>query len=501
LPLWRFLERKRVHYPGVELIVDAALSPESDPYLNDHILQTQKLFPAVLGLEAMAQAAMALTGSTQPPMLEEIRLSRPIVVSDATPTTIRLAALRRGPELVEVCLRSEETDYHVDHFRALCRFGGQIRNESALPDSKRSGRIVKLDPRSDLYGRILFHQGRFCRLSGYQWLDAKECVAAIVPEPHEPWFGPYLPAELVLGDPGARDAALHAIQACIPHRRILPTGIDRLTIGRREPGPRVVRARQRMRDGDNFTYDVVVSDSAGGVVERWEGLRLRAVEAFAPSHAWPDSLLGPYWERRLEELAPGTNVRVVLERDQPATSATLGTSEKRSTRTDTAILRALGKTERIWRRPDGKPVTAEFQTFSAAHARDFTLAVAGGGLACDLEPVVARTEAEWRGLLGDDQFALAQRIGRERTEAVDASATRLWSAIECLRKTGLPAIGPLVIESLSDDGWVLLRAGGLTIATGLSSVKGLDNPLVLAVAVSAGLKPASEPLTEMPAET
>src|SRR2546426_7790679 len=27
------------------------------------------------------------------------------------------------------------------------------------------------------------------------------------------WFGPYLPSQFVLGDPAARDAALHAIQA------------------------------------------------------------------------------------------------------------------------------------------------------------------------------------------------------------------------------------------------------------------------------------------------
>ena len=60
LPLLRFLERPRVDYPGVELVVDAQLATETDPYLDDHVFQGERLFPAVLGLEAMAQAAMAV---------------------------------------------------------------------------------------------------------------------------------------------------------------------------------------------------------------------------------------------------------------------------------------------------------------------------------------------------------------------------------------------------------------------------------------------------------
>ena len=34
LPLLRFLERPRVHYPGIELVVDAELSADTDPYLD-----------------------------------------------------------------------------------------------------------------------------------------------------------------------------------------------------------------------------------------------------------------------------------------------------------------------------------------------------------------------------------------------------------------------------------------------------------------------------------
>src|SRR5581483_8637280 len=62
LPLFRFLERTRVHYPGIEIVTEADLSVATDPYLAEHRLDGSLLCPAVLGLEAMAQVATALTG-------------------------------------------------------------------------------------------------------------------------------------------------------------------------------------------------------------------------------------------------------------------------------------------------------------------------------------------------------------------------------------------------------------------------------------------------------
>ena len=485
LPLRRFLERKRVFYPGVELIVDAELSLHADPYLADHVVQKQPLLPAVIGLEAMAQAAMALAGSTDAPVFENVEFPRPVAVPDKAALTIRLAALRRENGRVEVCLRSGETDFQVDHFRAVCRFAA--REETTVPCLSLSpfeSEHLPLDPQKDLYGRILFHRGRFRRLRGYRLLKAKECVVEITADDGATWFGPYLPAEFVLGNPAARDAALHAIQACIPHRRILPVGIGRMVIRRNETGARFVRAKERLRDGNNFVYDVEVTDAHGEVIERWDGLRLRAVEVMASREAWPDALLSPYLERRLEELA-GTSapVKISLER---------GLREERPAGSDAVIQQALGKAARIWRRPDGKPVFLGEEDISAAHADDFTLAVAGaGGVACDLEEVAARTDTEWRDLLGGEKFMLAGRIAREQVESVDAASTRLWTAMECMKKIGQPPKSPLVLESNTSDGWTLLRSGIIMISTCVSVVRGMDSPLVMAVALES--RPESLP--------
>jgi len=121
----------------------------------------------------------------------------------------------------------------------------------------------------------------------------------------QPWF-----AEANRGFRGvrlfSRDAALHAIQACIPHRRVLPTRIDKLTILAMEAvsGPRTVHAIERLRAGNEFVYDLEITNSEGELLERWEGLHLRAIETLPAPTAWPCALLGPYLERRLEEIGP-----------------------------------------------------------------------------------------------------------------------------------------------------------------------------------------------------
>ena len=417
LPLRRFLDRKRVYYPGVELIVEAELSMDTDPYLRDHALQKQNLFPAVFGLEAMAQAAMALAGTTAPPVFGQVEWIRPVTVSDQRPTTIRVAALRRTADLVEVCLRSEETDFQVDHFRAQCRFGaGAGSGAERVAWSQPGPNPVGLEPEKDLYGRILFHEGRFRRVRSYRLLKARECLAEITPDGEASWFGPYLPAEFVLGDPGARDAALHAIQACIPHRRILPTGVEQVVLHRAGPGTRFARAKERKRDGSNYIFDLEVTDANGELIECWSGLHLRAVAELPARGEWPEALLAPYLERRLEELVEGALVNVALERHAGS---------------DALMQQALGRPEKIWRRPDGKPVIAGEEGVSAAHAREFTLAVASeAGAACDLEVVVPRSDEAWGGLLGGEKFKLAERMARsmEAWTRRRRGCGRRWSA-------------------------------------------------------------------------
>jgi enediyne polyketide synthase len=135
-------------------------------------------------------------------------------------------------------------------------------------------------------------------------------------------------------------------------------------------------------------------------------------------------------------------------------------------RSEPALLRALGRKTRIQRRPDGKPEAPEGGAVSAAHAGELTLAVAGQApLACDLETVAERSESDWRDVLGAERFELAAFIARTSGETLASAAIRVWSALECLKKAGLPWNAPLICETVETDGWIVLGSGSLAVAT------------------------------------
>ena len=340
LPLTRFIDRPRVHYPGIELVADAELSADSDPYLADHLLDGDLLFPAVLGMEAMAQTAAALTEAACVPVFENLEFLRPIVVPVEGSATVRLVALNRG-DRVDVAIRSSDTNFQTDHFRATLRYTGQrpFDPERVLPsDTER----VPLDPATDLYGGIFFQGRRFQRVLGYRRLAATSCAVEISAVPGGGWFGSYLSGDLLLGNPGTRDAFMHAIQCCVPNATLLPAAVERLYPA--NPAERleqvILNAAERHRVGDTYTYDLDVCAPDGRIVERWEGLRLQAVRKTDGRGPWIPALLGPYLERQLAELLPD-HPRCVIEPD-PVAAAVGGGLESRRRQTEVAVGRMLG---------------------------------------------------------------------------------------------------------------------------------------------------------------
>jgi enediyne polyketide synthase len=477
LPLLRFLEHPQVVIGGVELVVDVTLSSQTDPYLEDHIFRGERLLPAVMGLEAMSQAVAALMGRHTPPLFEDVQLERPIVVPAHDSTTIRIAALVREPGLIDVTIRSEETAFRVDHFRARCRVVEDLpldHRPSSIVANQSWLTPVPLDPDHELYGGLFFHRGRFQRLRAYWQLSAKSCIADIGVDHRTQWFGHYLPQITLLGDAGARDATLHTIQACIPHAMILPIGVDRLEIY-----PDVLAdtwistARERSCDGMTFTYDVEVRTSEGVLRERWTGLRLRIVDDMQLGDSWPAALLGPYLERRLEAFTLHQAPAVALE---------LNAANDRRQRGEQAVQRLLGRSITIHHRPDGKPILIDGPAVSFAHGEMLTLAVVGEApLACDLEPVQQRGLDLWQSLLGVERFALIQQVVHATVDDESTAATRLWAAGECLIKAGLPVETRLRFTRHTIDGWVLFASETVTIATVVLPIRGCDAPLVLAM--------------------
>jgi enediyne polyketide synthase len=495
LPLTRFIERPLVHYPGVELVTEADLAAATDPYLSDHLLDGDLLFPAVIGMEAMAQAAAALTGQTTAPALQDIEFLRPIVVPVSGSTTIRIAVVADNAETVQAVIRSSDTGYQADHFRATLSYAarplpGGAQKPSGTPYEQAPR--VPLDPAADLYGSVLFQAGRFRRLLGYRYLAARECVAEISNLPGDEWFGTFLPQDLVLADPGTRDALMHSIQCCVPDATLLPAGIERLHLA--DPAtvaqtPYVIlSARERSRTGDTYLYDLEICDPEGTPVEQWQGLRLQAVRKQDGSGPWLPALLGPYLERNAEP-ALGEGLRPVVHPDDDTPAA--ATSARRRP-TTIAVGRALGRLAEVTYRPDGMPLIDGAQV-SASHGAGITFAVTSQRrVGCDVELASARGDDEWADLLGADGLALARLLASGRGEDLSVAATRVWGAVESLRKTGHANV---TLTDASGTGaghngagqWVTLRSGNARIASFVTQLHGTAVPVVFTMLAEGGV--------------
>jgi len=477
LPLGRFLERPVVSYAKAELITEVELSAGSDLYLPDHLLDGNLLFPAVFGLEAMAQLASAVSGRPELPVIENAEFLRPIVVPPSDSTTIRIAAVALMDDVVETTIRSAQTAFGADHFRARIRYGNFSPGEGAPDQVDDAMPAVPLDPAQDLYGHVLFQGGRFQRLLSYHRAAARAVDVDVIARP-EQWFAAFLPGNLLLGDPGVRDALMHGNQVCVPDATLLPIRIDRLHPG----GDRLADAdelrycaTERARDGDRYVYDVAVRTGSGEVVERWEGLHLQAVRKDDGKGPWAPPLLGPYLERAMGDLL-AASVAVVVEPHA-------ADYEHRRDDTALAVSRALGRLTEVHYRPDGRPELSGGRTVSAAHGAGLTLAVvADGRLACDVEPAAERTAQEWAGLLAA-RVGLADLVAAELSESPDLAGTRVWAAAECLQKAGLGIDSPLTLDPSPRPGWSLLRSGPLQIATFATAVRDNPVPVVFAILV------------------
>jgi enediyne polyketide synthase len=322
---------------------------------------------------------------------------------------------------------------------------------------------------------------RFQRLLGYRKLAAKACVARIANQSTESWFSSFQPQDLVLADPGTRDALMHSIQCNVPDATLLPAGIERLYLADpdtvRDLDEVTLHANERSRNGDTYIYDLDVRDADGNLVERWQGLKLQAVRKLDGAGPWQPVLLGPYLERRTETVLPAWLSCVVRPDEDDADQSVAA----RRTRTSEAIGWALGRETEVRYRPDGRPEVDGGVRVSASHGAGVTFAVTttdSPAVACDVEVATERPADEWARLLGPDQYALAQLVARERGEELSLAATRVWGAVECLRKVGHASIEAVTAGEPRSDRWVVFRSGAARIATFHTTLRDVPEPVV-----------------------
>jgi enediyne polyketide synthase len=446
----RFLEVRRSHTPGVELVAEATLSLGTDPYLSDHRIDGVAVLPAVFGLEAMAQACTALGAKPLPAVFREVGLTTPITVPERGNRTVRIATLAREDGRIRSVTRSEETRFAVNHFSA------EYDNAADDPPPVHPVQVGKLLDAAALYGPLFFHGPRFQRVRGFHGLSAFRATASISAQSMARWYGAFQDQRLELGDPGARDAFLHALQGCVPDRRVLPVGVDRVTVYRRPDGWLTLDARQRDEDAEGFVFDLVVSDAGHSVVEEWRGLRLRAVGPIGWDQ-WPVELLGPFLTRSLRRWRPDLNVDLCV--------APAARTDQHRTRAVAAWL-TRGVVDHT---SDGRLVLvgAGAVSASASHLDTHLLVAAGTGqVAVDWERVGGAVP------LDPTATAVAAQLCNDRGEAQEVAACRVWTCREAMRKLGLPPDAPLVSSRTSSGGWAALESGDHTLYSTVVSAAG-----------------------------
>lgn len=451
----RFAEQRHDLLPGADIILDAELSLGADPYLDDHRIDGTAVLPAVLGLEAMAQAAFALRGARSGWSVRDVRFDAPVLVPDHDTRTVQVAALAapHDPGVVELALRDD-----ADHF-AADRFSGVVEDPPAPPEPA-AGR-PPLPPTAEAhpyYGPVLFHRGRFRRLRGYEWLSTSGVRAWI--DAADPavagsgWFSDFHGDELLLGDPGAHDAAIHALLPCVPHRTALPVAVDRFTLWRAPAGPLQVTAVERGRGVREYVYDVDLHDVDGRAVARWDGLRLRAVGPARTGPPLDPALVGPLLGRRLIETGLARDVDLVVA-PPGTTPADLCT---RAPYPQTISMTACDAAPGVLAAFAGRPTTVWWDR------------LAPDGTTEGADP---------------QQVGLAEKVAADTGESLPHALARVGAALRVLGE--LPDGTPPVLDRSTDDGLVVFAAADLAAMTAVVDVVA-GGAVLVAVSAAGGTR-------------
>lgn len=433
LPPLRFLDTPRVVFPGAEVVAEARLAPGSDPWLTDHALDGVPIVPGVMLLEAMAQTAVAARGkSSAPTVLTKVRFLKALMTRHKE-LTLRMAALVGEDGTVETTVQASDDSFAVQRASARMCFDPEPWSKAA-PDVAAS-MWVSAEP---LYKNLFFHQGRFRRIDALTHASAFSLRAELTPPPSISWFGCYESQHLKLGDPGARDAGLHVLQVCVPQRRVLPVGVETITLLNPLAPRRTVEAVEIASNVEEFVFDIVWKDAEGRAVEHWSGAQFRAI-----GPRWigelPNALLPAALERAAALATGRSNLRVVIADGADRTS-------RRCT-----ALEVLGLD--VLRRGDGAPQVRD-GGLSMSHDEGFTLVAHGADvMACDLVAAAPHAEAA----LTPKEQQLAAQLA-ESGEAGSAAAA-VWAGRECLRKAGLPLGLMPKLECADGSGGWTLRAG------------------------------------------
>ncbi len=540
-PPGRFHGETLVFEPGVELVTRVRLTLHDDLYLRDHYYRGVYLFPTVFGLEAMAQAVLRVLGINQFSALQlhDIGLAKPIVVGAEAGALVQISALvlpredAGAPQRVRVGIRTQHTALRSDHFSATFVLQAPPSAAQAPQPMQRPAQATNIEPLHELYGGLLFQGPLFQRMRKVWVMDAQGSLIEVERRAGDAYFGPGHNAHTVLGDPALRDVLLQSAQLS-EKGLYLPVHIDALhihTLPGHAEGPQhgraLARNRVTSRQGDGMVCEVSAAAEDGTPIETLQGYRLKrmhlepgaaAPEDYVQPQARDAALLRQALGKACEEFAVAAPEHLLIfypelskmDRSRRRLSELPLFSEVLLQAFPSNRALALDQLEIHWRE-DGKPMLRGLDrdnvNVSLSHDRTHCLCVASqGAMGCDIEPVEARTEAQWQGLLGAHRMSLVQALVAHG-DSLDEAGTRLWCALEAAKKAvGGGALSP-TLGRVSAQGVLFDISGAEAGQVGRQRVQVLTLALdltrrprkVVAVVVASHESPNPAPHGEEPA--
>ena len=502
-PRGRFLAHLLREVPGVEFIAEATLAHETDLYLPEHQFEGTPVFPGVMAIEAMVEAAAACACRSDWPVLRAVRFATPLIVPEDSPVIVRALALADPPQArgwrVRVALRSNHDGFRQNHCEAECWFGETPTIAPPTLDLPHPlPAPLDLDPES--LSPVPLFQGRFFRrIESVLRRDmGVESLTQIRVPAGEQYFHGLPEAHLATPSPATRDASWQSGALILPPG-CLPQRLEELRfLGQAMPLESIFcRAIVRQQSARTFVVDLATFDAAGRPLENMTGLVLEQTGTGGRPEPPAPPLTLSRLPGDLRALLPQTPHAVALvahtEINANGTLQELTAADVARAQTQTSAPRRLSALANLVaaRRgfvaytqhaaspgclPAASDITLEHRAegkpelycanrrlgedypeadISLADGPDLSLAWLGPPpVGADLEPVTVRDAETWRGLLHLDGYALAQRVMRQTGETFDAAATRVWTVLEAGRKAGDPVRALPQMESARGGPWL-----------------------------------------------
>jgi enediyne polyketide synthase len=445
IPFYRFLEKIRVYHPGKELIVDFDISNNTDIYLDYHKFKEEKIFPAVMIMESSLQAASVFL-TDKNVVFKSLKFNEPIVIDDNT--TVRICCLVNDDGTVEINVRCNKTMFKVNHFECSIL---NNKNLSPLDLELEKNKYKNINYYEDIdsaymYNNLFFQQNFFAKVLRYKHLQAYSSLVEIGDSKEQPnYFDRSLPKALLLGDPGTRDSCLHSIQSCIPDTIVLPYKIDSIHIINSTYNDKKYAYSEMVWENDTeYCYNLIIYDLNYNILEVWKNIVFKKLET-KTYKSWNKHLYACYVCRKISN----KNLQLFMS----------------------------DVVKDIYYRNDGKPEHKIFNVSKAKNSNIIITSLSKNIVSCDLEIIDGYSNK----ILNTNYNSLVQKLLNIKNLTEEESITRVWGAMECLKKADQGLTQTLLFDTIDQDGMVVFSSPKLKIYSFVSKIENIEKSMCFTI--------------------